>query len=180
MSALGAMQMPPDFKYLDVYQKGKPTHDRYDSFSVKHPSMDPGRRAKIFAPFDALRGFHFAIMTKEVRYVDKPELSREEERELNRRLTLLRKLTHNSRAARQNRVSVTVFYFRVCDDAQNEAYGTRGQVQTLSGICRWVDWDVTQTLRVGEKDVPLGSILRIDGADGVFSAPSDKDAPCDD
>lgn len=61
MAAIGVMEMPPDFKYLDVYQKGKPTHDRYDRFSIRHPRMDPGKRAKIFAPFDALRGFSEAI-----------------------------------------------------------------------------------------------------------------------
>ena len=45
------------FKYRAVYEKGKPTHDRYDSFSIRHPSMDLARRAKIFTPFDALKGF---------------------------------------------------------------------------------------------------------------------------
>ena len=102
MDRIGVMQIPPDFKYLDVYRKGKPAHDRYDSFSIRHPSMKPGQRAKIFAPFDALRGFHFAILSKEVSYVDKPELSCEEVRALNFQLARLRELTRNSRAARQN------------------------------------------------------------------------------
>ncbi|MCR4924293.1 MAG: hypothetical protein K5931_09845 [Lachnospiraceae bacterium] len=50
-------KMPSSFRYKDVFLKGKPKHDRTDSFSIKHPAMDLGRRAKIFSPFDALKGF---------------------------------------------------------------------------------------------------------------------------
>lgn len=53
------------FRYLEVMLRGRPRHDRYDPFSVRHPSMDPSRRAKIFAPFDALRGFSAALIAKE-------------------------------------------------------------------------------------------------------------------
>ena len=45
------------FKYREVYEKGKPVHEKNDSFSVKHPPMELSRRAKIFSPFDALKGF---------------------------------------------------------------------------------------------------------------------------
>ena len=45
------------FKYQKVYDKGKPVHKKFDSFSIKHPPMDLSRRAKIFNPFDALKGF---------------------------------------------------------------------------------------------------------------------------
>lgn len=58
---LGHMEMPPDFPYREVLQKGKPRHDRLDPFRIRHPQMDPGRRAKIFAPFDALKGFSDVI-----------------------------------------------------------------------------------------------------------------------
>ncbi|MCR4903153.1 MAG: hypothetical protein K6A23_09855 [Butyrivibrio sp.] len=44
-------------KYRDVYMRGKPKHDKDDIFSIKHPAMDLGKRAKIFSPFDALKGF---------------------------------------------------------------------------------------------------------------------------
>lgn len=49
------------FRYQKVYEKGKPVHKKFDSFSVKHPAMDLSRRAKIFSPFDALKGFNEAI-----------------------------------------------------------------------------------------------------------------------
>ena len=56
MYAIGVMPMPADFKYAEVMRRGKPQHERFDPFSIKHPKMDHGKRAKIFAPFDALRG----------------------------------------------------------------------------------------------------------------------------
>ena len=58
---LDSGQMPPYFKYVQVLQKGKPAHDKHDSFSIRHPSMDLGRRAKIFNAFDALKGFREII-----------------------------------------------------------------------------------------------------------------------
>ena len=61
MSAIGVMAMPADFRYRDVFLKGKPQHDRYDLFRIKHPRMATGRRAKIFSPFDALKGFSEAV-----------------------------------------------------------------------------------------------------------------------
>ena len=58
---LGRMDMPEDFPYREVLQKGRPRHGRLDPFRIRHPQMDTGRRAKIFAPFDALKGFDEAI-----------------------------------------------------------------------------------------------------------------------
>lgn len=168
MYAIGVMPMPADFKYLDVLKKGKPHHERFDAFSIRHPRMDCGKRAKIFAPFDALRGFNFAISRKEVLYVDKPELSREDEQELSRRLEILHNLTYNSFMARQNRVNVTVTYFQKCADAQNEAYGLRGQLQTASGICWNVDPDIEHTIRIGEQIISFQDILKIDSPGSTF------------
>ena len=61
MSTIGVMAMPANFKYRDVFLKGKPRHERSDRFWLRHPAMDVGHRAKIFAPFDALKGFSDAI-----------------------------------------------------------------------------------------------------------------------
>ncbi len=58
---IGEMKMPAGFRYKNVYLKGKPQHDRFDSFRIAHPQMDTGKRAKIFAPFDALKGFDEAV-----------------------------------------------------------------------------------------------------------------------
>ena len=68
---LGAMAMPSAFKYMDVFLRGKPQHDGWDAFTIKHPPMPASRWAKTFSPFDALKGFDEAIGSKEVRYVEK-------------------------------------------------------------------------------------------------------------
>ena len=52
-------------KYLKVLQKGRPTHEKDDSFSVKHPPMPLSRRAKIFLPLDALKGFDEELRQKD-------------------------------------------------------------------------------------------------------------------
>ena len=65
------MEMPVSFRYRDVFLKGKPKHDKTDSFSIKHPAMDLGRRAKIFSPFDALKGFSDELIKSEKRNKEK-------------------------------------------------------------------------------------------------------------
>ena len=52
-------------RYKKVYERGKPKHSPYDDFSIKHPAMDLSRRAKIFSPFDALKGFNEEIASTE-------------------------------------------------------------------------------------------------------------------
>ena len=53
--------MTGSLKYKKAFELGKPEHFPYDSFSIKHPPMDLTRRAKIFSPFDALKGFNEEI-----------------------------------------------------------------------------------------------------------------------
>jgi len=64
MNPIGVMPMPDNFRYRTVYLKGKPQHDRFDAFRLRHPLMQRGRRAKIFAPFDALKGFGDALASQ--------------------------------------------------------------------------------------------------------------------
>ena len=52
------------FRYRKVLEKGKPIHNKGDNFYIKHPPMDLSRRAKIFSPFDALKGYDEAIAAK--------------------------------------------------------------------------------------------------------------------
>lgn len=58
---LGYMIMPPDFPYRTAFLQGRPRHEGASDFSRKHPRMDCSRRAKLFMPFDALKGFNDAI-----------------------------------------------------------------------------------------------------------------------
>lgn len=48
--------IPSSFRYRKVYEKGKPVHNADDLFSIRHPAMALSKRAKIFNPFDALKG----------------------------------------------------------------------------------------------------------------------------
>ena len=60
---VGYMPMPAGFPYADIFQRGRPKHgtpgefSTYDAFYIRHPPMKTSRRAKIFAPFAALKGF---------------------------------------------------------------------------------------------------------------------------
>ena len=57
--------LPEGFRYFKAYMAGKPRHGRNDPFRIRHPKMDMSKRAKIFAPFDALRGFSAKILAEE-------------------------------------------------------------------------------------------------------------------
>ena len=75
MPTLGSAPMPEAFPYLDVYLKGRPRHQKTDPFGIRHPSMEVSKRAKIFAPFDALRGFSAAIMAETSKAMRADDLS---------------------------------------------------------------------------------------------------------
>ena len=60
-----ADEIPKSFRYRQVMLKGRPQHQGGDAFLARHPPMDLNRRAKIFAPFDALRGFDEALIAAE-------------------------------------------------------------------------------------------------------------------
>lgn len=96
-------------------------------------------RAKIFAPFAALAGFDERVRQKEKVYVLRHELDADEEWELNQKLFNMHCLTANSQQARKNMVRVSIEYFEICDDAENDAYNVKGQYHTLTGIVQNVD-----------------------------------------
>ena len=168
MSTIGVMAMPANFRYREVFLKGRPRHDRYDSFRIRHPSMDRGHRAKIFSPFDALKGFNEAVSAKDVLYENRIEPLQEDSEELSRRLTILHNLTFNSRMARENRVQVTVTYYEPCSDENHEAYGLRGQYKTITGICWNVDAEVTKTILVDKMRIPMGDIVKVEAPGEIF------------
>jgi len=117
-------------KYGNIIFLERPVHNG-DLFSRRHPKMS--NRAKIFAPFAALVGFDDRVRRKEISYVSKVELDADEEWELNRRLRILHELTANSKLARINTVDVTVEYYAVCTDMENDAYMEKGQYLTVTG-----------------------------------------------
>jgi len=168
MSTIGVMAMPANFRYREVFLKGRPRHDRYDPFRIRHPSMDRGHRAKIFSPFDALKGFNEAVAAKDVLYENRIELLQEDSEKLSRRLNILHNLTFNSHMARENRVQVSVTYYEPCSDKNNEAYGLRGQYKTITGICWNVDAEVNQMILIDRAKIPLGNVLKIEASEDLF------------
>ncbi len=165
------VEVPTDFPYLSVIFQGPPKHSR-DDFSLRHPKMELGKRAKIFSPFDALDGYSDAVRSKDVEYVEKIDLTKdglaeEDREELSRRLEILHNLTYTGRQARANRVVVTVTYFVPCEDENSFAFGVKGLYKSVTGVCWKVDF-IQQTVTVGEATIPLDGVVSIESTDEVF------------
>ena len=60
-----------DFAYADIIDRQRPVHTD-DAFGRRHPSMSMAKRAKIFAPFAALKGFDEAIQAQNARRAPRP------------------------------------------------------------------------------------------------------------
>ena len=171
---IGYMLMPPDFEYIDVYTKGYPEHEKFDAFRMKHPSMSCSRRAKIFAPFDALTGFNEAVLAKEVIYEQRREISEDDQKILNNRLNILHDLTINSRVARMNKLQVSVTYYVPCTDINHSAFGYRGQYETVSGTCRSVN---IHSIIIDDTIIPLMDVVNIESGQDIFNDWYDYNIP---
>ena len=159
---IGETDKSIDSEYIQISEKGKPQHTKFDDFYRKHPFMDVGKRAKIFAPFAALRGFEGCILDKDVQYQPKIILDEEVKDEIAQQLEALHGLTINSRAARKNHVVVTISYFIPCSDKNHEAYGYRGQYVTFTGVCKKVNSVITKTITVDNTVIGFEDILNIE------------------
>ena len=148
-------------KYREALRRGRPEHGPYDEFSLRHPKMQLGQRAKIFSPFDALAGFSEAIDDKLVRYVEKRELTEEEQAQLNLVLTELHERTQRRRAAKEAPAVAAVTYYVPCPDEHHEAYGLRGSYETLTGVVRKVDPVLTHSLQIADTRIDFADIAAI-------------------
>ena len=150
-------------RYGDLVLRERPVH-KDDLFSRRHPRMTRLNRAKIFAPFAALVGFEECVRGKEIRYTAKRELDADEEWELNHKLYELHCLAANSRLVRANPIRISVEYFEICADPENEAYQTKGLYKTITGIVLKVDHP-TQTITIlaegEERTIPFSDINNI-------------------
>lgn len=134
MTTVGYMTMPIDFKYKKVHQMGRPRHEKYSDFWREHTPMDRQHRAKIFSPFDALKGYDEAIESKEVQYVERSvPVDLDEE---------LQKPRIGSQ--------VTISYFVPCTDVNNDAFDLGlGTYETITGTVRKID-SVSETLAIDD------------------------------
>ena len=168
MSDIGELPMPEDFRYRDILSRGKPQHTKTDAFRLRHPSMVIGKRAKIFAPFDALRGFSDAVASKRELYEARREQSEEILEELDRRLGILYELTRGRPPAQRRFPEIAVTVFVPCTDENNEAFGTGGQYCTLTGICRNVDLFQSRCLLLDSRQIRISDIYQLESPAGLF------------
>lgn len=165
-AVVGYMPMPAGFAHADVFRRGRPRHgmpgrlSTYDAFYRKHPPMDAGRRAKIFAPFDALKGFSERVLAKEVLYEEKRVLTEGEKEELDHRIGILHEMTKTSRLAQENRVQVTITHFIPCREAENDAFGKRGTYENTSGILQKIDL-VWKQVVLDREEISADNIVEI-------------------
>ena len=102
---------PDNLTFEQLLAMQRPQHNG-DLFSARHPKMDLARRAKIFSPFDALRGFDAAIdIAKDTTaYVPKRELDESETAVLNDKLCRLSAIfRYNKQHHRTTTATVTYF-----------------------------------------------------------------------
>ena len=163
-SEVGSMSMPLDFKYRDTYFHGRPRHEPLSRFLIRHPSMSCSRRAKLFAPFEALKYFGDRIESKEVLYVRRKELSREAQDTLNRKLRLLHSMFYSRSGVRRKiLLPVTVTFFSPCRDKEHEAYGSGGTYEKVTGKIRQIDTRITNSIQIEETTIPLSDVTDISG-----------------
>ncbi|MBR6968457.1 MAG: hypothetical protein IKH78_07965 [Ruminococcus sp.] len=160
-SDIGQMPMPPGFRYAKTAARGRPRHEKFDTFYMKHPTMNVGKRAKIFSPFDALKGFNDAVASKEIKYVERRELCENDCEELNEKIAVLSALITDSRAAKENNITVRVTYYVPCDDPNSEAFLRLGRYVTAEGVVRNVD-TTFGSITVGKERIELGDVAAIE------------------
>ena len=163
-ASVGAMPMPLNFKYRDTFLHGRPQHEPLSRFLMRHPSMSCSRRAKLFAPFEALKYFGDRIESKEVLYVRRKELSREAQDNLNRKIQLLHSVLYSRGFFhRKSLYPVTVTFFSPCKDKENEAYGSGGTYEKITGKIRLIDTRITNSIQIEETTIPLSDVADISG-----------------
>lgn len=137
------------FDYSDIINKMRPEHNG-DDFSIRHPKMSIQDRAKIFAPFDALRGFDEAIDKENVIYAPYIYLSEDEKQILDQVIYLIdEKLTN------KEEVKGRITYF-----IQNGRIKDTGTVMEISGIIKKLD-KINGTIKIGEDIILVKNIYDI-------------------
>lgn len=116
---------------------------------LKHPRMSLENRAKIYAPFDALRGFSLAILTKQVEQelVERIILAFDAQEQLERKLSLL-----------ETDTQVTVKYFCLKKRVGDLEFGTYEQE---TGPVELLDTE-NRALILPQCYISFGDILELD------------------
>ena len=118
------------------------------------PRMPRQNRAKIFAPYQALKGFGEAIHAKDAVFVPRMELAEYAQERLDRKLRQLHRWD-----------TVTVTWFR---GKPGEADRDLGQYVTVTGTVERID-PVFHVLLLGKQRIPMEEITELRGEclDGI-------------
>lgn len=134
----------------------RPRHDS-DAFSRRHPPMTICHRAKIFAPFAALKGYDQALAHKKGRTAPLRLLADEE------RLTINRRLQHLCSLLSDGQSPILKLIYLIPDSDLPDRGITAEQTGKLAAID-----PVQHTITLDGKDaVPLDYLYAIDFADGA-------------
>lgn len=130
-------------KYEDIIQKSRP--ESQDSLH-RHPRMPVTERAKIFAPFSALKGYDTEIAGRQARLslIPRPILSEERQEELSDKLRQL-----------QKGMAVEIACFQ-----EDTAHRPFGVYAVLEGRVAGVD-TFQRTITVDNKRIRLDDLLDI-------------------
>lgn len=158
---IGYMPMPADFPYKKLMQMGRPKHERFSDFGLRHPSMPCSRRAKIFAPFDALAGFSDRIEKKETLYETKRVLSDEERELLERKLHCLYQAFRRAKYKKGALPKVTVTFYEPCTDPENDAFESMGLYRDITGMISHIDPEINRTITIGEQILVVKDIINV-------------------
>ena len=145
-----------DDEYESLSRRGRPQHQG-DYFSLRHPAMPAGKRAKIFAPFAALTGFSEEIAGKEKMYEVRPEKDEETIAALDQSLHILQERIRYHPAAE-------IVFFQPCEDRNHEAYGILGSRETIAGPVQEMDV-IRRFLRIGGRVISFDDLLTVQLAD---------------
>ncbi|MBR0411702.1 MAG: hypothetical protein IJI25_12020 [Eubacterium sp.] len=163
LPAIGYMPMPVDFPYFKIMLQGRPRHEGTSEFRRKHPKMPCSRRAKIFAPFDALAGFDERIANKEVLYEERRMLTDNEQEELNRKISILHDILQHRKNGRKVCSRITVTYFSPCTDIESDSYGVGGNYITYTGYIQKIDIVITKMMVIDDIAIPLDYVIDLSG-----------------
>lgn len=139
-------------KYNDIIQMEYPLKN---ADLMKHPRMKAEDRAKIFAPFAALKGYEEAIAAKQKIVVPRIELSEESKENLDLQLGKIERLLSNG----QHPIITVVFFQK--DKMNSEDCGEYVQ---FTGLVARFD-QTSCILQIVEKRLRLEDIYSIEGED---------------
>ncbi len=139
-------------QYDDIIQREYPF---VDSRISKHPKMSTLDRAKIFAPFAALKGHEDAIKAKQKIVVPRIELAEESKEYLDLQLSKIEQLL-----TRGEHPIITVVYFQKNKTADEDG----GEYIQFTGMVGKFD-QTSRILQIVDKRLRLEDIYNIEGED---------------